>query len=334
MKPILSIDITQFISELALLMETGISIKKALEIVQIEPEKPAMYKLIAAIQADIQNGMELADSWAKYPQYFEPFLVDSLRNQAITLSQFAAYRESLTEPENDLIQELRYSLSYFMVMTLLFLAISSLLLIYVIPSFSMMYHEIGASLPIITIFVINISDFCVEYRWLILLLLLGLGLLLRFQWYRVKLYLPLFGDFYHKVALTRCLRTCAFMLSQRASLAKAFDAAAQAVSNPIYAKVLQQVSQQIMTGTSLINALTQQAFFPKKLIHTTVIGLQTNQLEKLLLKLADVYTKQLCQLIKPIIKIYNFVGIIFIAIIIGIFVIAMYMPIFMIGSLI
>jgi type IV pilus assembly protein PilC len=335
MNKILPVDITQFLSELAMLMESGISINQALEIVQIGQEKLAMQKLIAAIQADIHNGINLADSWAKYPQYFEPFLVENLRKKVISLSQIAEYRESLNEPENDLTQELRYSLNYLMVMTILFLAISSLLLIYVIPAFSMMYHEIGASLPIITVFVINISDFCVNYKWFILSGLFGFALLLRFQWHTVKLYFPLLGDFYHKIALIRFLRTCAFMLSQQASLAKAFEAAAQAVNNPSYANSLKQVSQQVTTGSiSLTNALTQHAFFPKKVIHATIIGTQTNQLEKLLVKLADVYTKQLYQLIKPIIKIYNFVGIILIAILIGIFVIAMYMPIFVMGSLI
>jgi type IV pilus assembly protein PilC len=335
MKKILPTEITQFIGELAMLMESGISINQALEIVQQGQEKPAMHKLIVAIKTDIHNGISLADSWAKYPQYFEPFIIERMhKNLAVTLSQITEYRESLNESEKNLTQELRYSFSYLMVMTIIFLAVSSLLLIYVIPTFSKMYNEIGASLPTMTVFIIKISNFCVNYNWFILSGLLGLGLLLRFQWHTVKLYLPLLGNFYHKVALTRFLRTSAFMLSQKVSLTTAFEAAAQAVNNPIYAKSLKQVSQQIATGTSLTNALTQHTIFPKKVIHATIIGTQTNQLDKLLVKLADVYTKQLSQLIKPIIKVYNFIGIILIAIIIGIFVISMYIPIFVMGSLI
>ncbi len=335
MKKILPVDVTQLISELAMLLEGGISINNALEIVQQEQEKAAMYKLIGDIQTNLAKGMSLADSWAKYPQYFAPFLVEMLRqsqNLATTLAQIAEYRESIEESEMDLVQEMEYPFSYLMIVVVVLLAISSLLLTYVTPIFADMFYAFGAALPIPTQFIIDISDFVISYWWLMLGCGLGLGVLLWFKRQTVKLYIPLFGHFYHKLALVRCLRTCAFMLSHKAPLPKAFEAAAQAVNNSVYAKLLRQASQEMRTGTRLPKELA--SIFPKKVIHAMTIGTHTNQFDKLLVKLADVYTKQLYQMIAPIVRKYNLVGIVVIAALVGIFVIAMYMPIFLMGSMI
>jgi type IV pilus assembly protein PilC len=99
--------------------------------------------------------------------------------------------------------------------------------------------------------------------------------------------------------------------------------------------LLKQVSQQVSTGTSLSDALAmKQAFFPKKVIHAAAVGIQSNQLDKLLTRVADVYTKQLYQMIGLIVKTYNFVGLILLAFVVGVLLVAMYLPIFLMGSVI
>jgi type IV pilus assembly protein PilC len=266
MNKILPIDVTQLISELAMLLESGISTAQALKIVQQGQEKPAMHKLIGAIQTDIENGMSLAESWSKYPQYFEPFLTERLRqneNQTITLAQIADYRETMDESEMDLIQEMGYPFGYLIIVTVAVLIVSTILLNFVIPVFADMFKSSGSELPAQTLFFIKLSDLLIANWWLILGGALSLGLLLWIKWQSVKLYIPLFGRFYQKIALVRCLRTCAFMLSHKVPLDKAFEAAAQSVNNSVYAKLLKQVSEQITTGTRLPNALEKHSIFPK-----------------------------------------------------------------------
>ncbi len=333
MKKILPVDITQFINEVAMLLQSGLSIEKALKIVQIEQDKSAMDKLIGDIQTNLADGMSLADSWAKYPQYFEPFLVESLKqgeNLAIRLAQIAQYREKMEENEMDLIHEMEFPMAYLMSVFTIFVIISSILLIYVMPVFMEMFDAFGIQLPAATEFLFIFSDFVLYYWWIILSGGLSLGILLRLKWQTVKLYLPLFGRFYQKLALVRCLHTLAFTLSQKVPLSKAFEAAAQVVNNSVYAKLLQQASQKMLSSSTLPDTLSP--FFTKKVFHVMMIGTHTNQFEKLLTKLADLYTKQLHQMIGPIVRKYQLIGIILIAVLVGIFVISMYLPIFMMGQ--
>jgi type IV pilus assembly protein PilC len=309
--------------------------------------------------------MSLADSWSQYPQYFEHFLTDMLRqnenenqnqNQAIILAKIAEYRETMEESEMDLIQGMGYPFAYLAIVSIVVLIVSTILLLYVIPVFADLFYSFGTKLPAPTLDFINFSDWLIANHWLILGTALGLGALLWIKWQSVFSTevlavgnaktsvekMPLFGRFYHQIALVRSLRTCAFMISHQTlseksekseKLEKAFDAAAQAVNNSVYAKLLKQVSQEISTGTSLSDALAmKKAFFPKKVLHATAVGIQSNQLDKLLTRVADVYTKQLYQMIGLIVKTYNFVGLILLASIVGAVLVAMYLPILSMGS--
>jgi len=337
-----SVNITEFIGELALLLESGISCGDALKIVQQEQENPALQKLIAATLLDIENGMSLADSFAKYPHYFEPFLVEMLQScgneepkQTATLVKIAKYRESMDVDAVDLTKKIANSSIYILFLLLVFFALTTILFVYVVPVFADMFESMGGELPRLTQFVVNISDFFVA-SWLFIMggmLILG-GLIWMKWWQTVTLYMPLFGKLYRKIALIRGLRTCAFMLSEGASSAKAFAAAAQIVNNPVYAKQLSQVSQQVADGMPLSSALQTHLAFPKKIVHAAAVGTQTDKLDKLLDKLADFYTKQLHQATEPTIRIYTFLLTLFIGIIFGLFIISMYMPIFSMGDVI
>jgi type IV pilus assembly protein PilC len=184
MKKIVPVDVTELISELAMLLKSGISPAQALKIVQQGQEKPAMHKLIGDMQADIETSMSLADCWSKYPQYFEPFLTDMLRknenenqNQATTLAKIAEYRETMEESEMDLIQGMGYPFAYLALVSVVVLIVSTILLLYVLPVFADLF-SFGADLPAPTLDFINFSDWLIANQWLILGTALGLGALL------------------------------------------------------------------------------------------------------------------------------------------------------------
>lgn len=336
---ILPIDISQFISELASLLESGIATDEALDIVQQDQEKLAMHNLIGVIHTDVKSGMSLAESWTKYPQYFEPFLVDMLRegeqqnNLNATLKKLTEYRDSMDLSHADLTLRIMASSIYFLAILVVILFIVEILLVYIVPVFADMFESFGGELPALTQLIIVWSDFLVANWTLIVIGFLALVVLMWAKWDSLKVYNPLFGHLFRKIMLVRSWRTCAFMLSNQAVLTTAIEAAAQAVHNQVYARLLQQVNQQVAAGQTLPNAL-KKAGFPKKVIHAATVGTKTNQLDKLLDKVADIYIKQLYLVTEPTIRIVNLLLLILLGSIVGLLVIGMYMPIFSMGSVI
>jgi len=340
---ILAADMTDLLSQLALLQESGISYQEALQVIQEGQEKPDMQRLIAAIQSDLHQGQTLAESLARYPQYIEPFLVEALRQgeqqdrQLAILNNIIEYREYISV--FDLTGELKRALIY--PATVLFVALLSIIvmLIYVIPVFADMFKSFGGQLPALTAFFVDLSDWVV-HNWLSgIIILVGIRIYIwiankrksRFiAW--IQLHIPLLGKLYRSIVIIRFLRVCAFMLSAQMPLDKVISAGVQAVDNSIYAFALIQINQQITAGTTLADALGKHPIFPKKVVQVTRIGIKTNQLDKLFTKLAEIYTKQTLKMIDPTIRVLNVFNTVILATIIGSVVIAFYLPIFIMGG--
>ncbi|MFK5969361.1 MAG: type II secretion system F family protein [Candidatus Marithrix sp.] len=325
MATITSVNITDFISELALLLESGISCNEALKI--IRQENSVLQKLIDKISADLENGSSLADSFAKYPQYFEPFLVDLIQDNGETnLTKIAQYRETLDVDATALTKKILMSSAYLISLVCITIIIISLSLIYVVPVFANMFTSFGGELPGLTQSVMNLSSFFVA-NWLFITIgiIIFCGLILM-NWQLLTLYIPPFNGLYRKIIWIRCLRTWSFMLSEGTSMSQAIAASAQIVRNSVYTKRLTNISQQ----DDITAALT--GYFPEKIIHAILVGQRTNKLDILLAKLADYYTKQLNIAIEPAIKIYTLFLIMIIGSIIGILIISMYLPIFTMGG--
>ena len=340
---IMATDITDLLSQLALLQESGISSHEALQVIQEGQEKRDMQRLIAAIQTDLHQGQTLAESLVKYPQYIEPFLVVALRQgeqqdrQLIVLNDMVEYRESISV--FNLTGELKRLLIYPATVLFIALLLMTIMIIYVIPVFADMFKSFGGDLPALTTFFISLSDWAVA-NWMVGgVSLLGIGIYIWIANKRksrliawVQLHFPLLGKLYHAIAIIRFLRACAFMLSAKMPLDKVISASVQAVDNSIYAAALTQISQQVIAGTPLTDALRKHSIFPKKVIQVTSVGIKINQLDKLFTKLAEIYTKQTIRMIEPTIWALKVFNTVILATIIGSIAGALYLPIFSMGA--
>ncbi|MCK5717622.1 MAG: type II secretion system F family protein [Thiomargarita sp.] len=299
MKKILPVDITQFISELGMLMESGISIKNALNIIQIEQEHPAINTLITAFKRKCDNGMSLAEILADYPQYFESFLVEKLKqseNMALTLNRIASYRHTIAANDKKNNTDMGISLFYVMKFLIMFVVTFIIMMTFVTPIFNFIFIIFEIKIPMLFVWELTFSDLFFMFMGGLLI-----SFLLRKKWHTLKLHLPLLGRFYRKIVLVRYLHTCAFMLSDNTSIPQALDAAAHTVNNKVYTKFLRQASIKIAAGTRLSEALFP--FFTKKI--TLLMKSPPQQLNMVLTETAFIYTKQLHKMTRRITSIYE-----------------------------
>jgi type IV pilus assembly protein PilC len=210
---------------------------------------------------------------------------------ATTLFKIAEYHEAMAVSTTHLAYRLR-TLDYFLVGLPILLILMVLLLICALPAV-VVARIFGGSFPSLMHSVITLSQVFVTYWWLFSGSVLIVGGWLWIQRHSVILHVPLLGRLYRKMVLVRFLRTCAFMLSNNASLVEALQASTQAVDNPTYAKFLQQLTEQVTAGATLSEALLKQPAFPAKVAHAAAIGTQVNQLDKWFMTLAEVYTQRL-----------------------------------------
>jgi len=350
-KKITSENITELLSQLSVLSSSGISLAEALQIIQQGEYNAEMNKLIQAIQADIKSGHKLSASFAKYPQYFQEFTADILRNgeqQKMLpeiLDKIVEYRESVELSEIDVTGKLKGLLTYPLAVATVVFLISALLLIFVVPVFADMFTSFGGDLPTMTAFIVELSDFFVEWGAVILVIIVALNAYIYIEnkrqspsFLRLKsnliLYTPLIGKLHQLLASIRILRTWALLFPSKMPIQKAIIISGQVADNQAYLDALTQISQEVTKGQSLADSLEKRGIFQKKMVQTTAIAMRTKQPEKLFSNLANIYTKQLRKLTNTYKGIIEISLLILLGCIVGVLVLSMYMPIFKMGSVI
>lgn len=335
-------DMTEFVSELTLLLEMNFSCKEALETLQYGSEQPAMHQLVNAIRQEVERDGQLATALAHYPEYFEPVIVEMLRRGeqqgllAATLRKIADYRESKDVALNELIARLTLTSIYPIVLFLFTLALMLVLLVFPVQTFADMFKGFGAELPALTQAIVQLSDFVIAHLGLIVAaigVLVGYLEFLRRQGLLIFM-MPLFGKLFHKAMVIQFLRGYALLYSPSMTPAQTLEGCAQLLGNAVYAKRVRQMSAQLAAGQTLTDVLMQWSDLPKRIVHIAALGLKTQKLDELFNKMASRYTQQLQHATEPTIRLYFVMTTLLLGVFIGCFVIAMYLPIFKMGSVI
>jgi len=328
-----SSDIALLFNELAILLQGGVDISEALHIMQAEPD-PIISPIVQGLIQDITTGASLSDALAKQPQYFDSFIVSTVKkaeqnDQLIdTLYAIVSFLEHDMD-ERELTKQMGLSLTYIIFLLGIALAVTTGLLTYVVPTFNELYASFGAELPRITQFFMMLGDYA---GVIILGLLIGIGVSI-VSWYRIAFKLPFLGKLYHLTTVSHVLHTMSFILQQGGTLQQALTETGEAMRyNHRYSHALIQISQQLDTGKSVAEQLKTTRLFPQKVIHSFHIGEHRPNFGQLLQQLATVYRFKVIQSFEPRMRLFSFVLLLLMGCFIGALVIAMYLPIFKMGA--
>jgi type IV pilus assembly protein PilC len=207
-----------------------------------------------------------------------------------------------------------------------------------------MFASFGANLPWLTLLVIAISDFFVQWWWAIFLILIGTGVgvmlafkrsdALRYLVHRYSLKIPVIGTILEKATIARWTRTLQTMFAAGVPLVESLDAVGGASGNLVYVAATKRIQTDVSTGTSLTNAMGAVNLFPSMVIQMTQIGEESGSLDNMLGKIADFYEREVDDAVAALSSLLEPVMIVFLGVFVGGLVVAMYLPIFKLGAVI
>lgn len=195
-----------------------------------------------------------------------------------------------------------------------------------------------------TLFVIGMSEIFVAYWWLIFGSIGG-GLWFFFTTWkkskkmqeamdRVMLRLPVFGDLVYKSVVARWTRTLSTMFAAGVPLVEALDSVGGASGNIVFANATRKIQQDVATGVSLTNAMTNTKLFPVMVLQMSAIGEESGALDQLLGKAAEFYEREVDDMVEGLSSLLEPIIIVFLGGLIGGIVVSMYLPIFKLGSVV
>jgi type IV pilus assembly protein PilC len=338
-------DIAIFTRQLATMLQAGVPLVQAFDIVGRGHENPSMSRLILEIKADVEAGQGLADSLRKHPKYFDDLicnLIDAGEQGGVLdtlLDKIATYKEK-TE---SIKKKIRKALFYPAAVLVVAFGVTALLLIYVVPQFESLFQGFGADLPAFTRMVLDLSEF-VRGPGGAMIALGIVGVVTAFVVGKrrsntfarlidkLMLKIPIIGDILRKSAIARFSRTLATMFAAGVPLVDALDSVSGATGNSVYGEGVLHMRQQVSSGQSLQQSVDETNLFPHMVVQMIAIGEEAGSLDTMLLKVADFYEEEVDNAIDSLSSLLEPFIMVILGTLVGGLIIAMYLPIFKLGQ--
>ena len=293
------------------LNRAGVPIIRGFRLLAGSYRNPIFAEAIQEVVSDLEAGRELSAAMSRHRALFSPLFVNVIRVGETSghLDQAFLQLHSYFESDRETINQVKAALRYpAFVLTALVIAVF-IIMTFVIPKFTDFYATNKLNLPLPTQIIIGISDFMVNYWYL---LFGGLGLIFfsfnryiqtaqgRLWWDRLKLRFWVFGDIVSRALLGRFARTLALSLSAGVPILQAISVTAQAIGNEYMAVKITGMRDSIERGESLLKAANRQKIFTPIVLQMIAVGEESGRVEELLEEIAGFYEREVAYDVKNI----------------------------------
>jgi type IV pilus assembly protein PilC len=330
-------DLALFTRQLSTMLRAGVPLMQSFDIVGRGHANPSMSRLINDIRMDVETGTSLNQAFRKYPMYFDALfcnLVAAGEQAGILetlLDRLALYKEKTLALKG----KIKKALFYPTMIILVSIAITAIIMIFVIPSFKQVFASFGADLPAPTLFVMAMSDFFVKY-WYVALLGAGGGFYFAYTAWkrspkvqmlvdRLLLKPPVIGELITKASIARWSRTLSTTFAAGVPLVEALDSVGPASGNAVYKEATKLIQNEVNVGTSLAVAMQNSM---------TSIGEESGSLDSMLSKVADYYEREVDEAVDAMASLLEPLIMVVLGVVIGGIVVAIYLPIFKLGQVV
>ncbi len=332
-------DLVVFSRQLATMVDAGIPLVGALDILGDQIENKAFGEVIMKMRNDVETGSSLSDALAKHKKIFSTLFVNMVKagESSGMLDEILDRLAQYLEKTSNLQKKITSALIYPAVVSAMAVAITLLLLLKVIPIFKDIFSGFGADMPRPTAILIAISDGLQKYFPAVVIVTVALVFLVgsyvktekgRLKYDSLLLKLPIFGVLFTKVAISKFTRTLSTLIKSGVPILNSLEIVGKTSGNKAVEVAVETVSTNVREGESIAEPLARSKIFPSMVVRMVSVGEQSGELEKMLSKIADFYDEQVDATVSGLTSLIEPLIIAFLGIVIGTIVICMFLPIF------
>lgn len=337
-------DVVNFTQDLSTLLGAGLPVDRALAILINVADNEKFKDIIKDILKTVRGGSYLSDALSKHPRVFSTFYVNMVRaGEAGSVLESVLYRLSIfLENSQDLRDYIRSSMVYPLFLVFVGGISIIVLLTFVVPKFSLIFSDMGQTVPVTARFLLGLSDVLRNY-WFVILG--GLGAIYyffrrytstpagRLKMDQYKMRLPVSGEFVRKVEVARFARTLGTLTNSGVPILQALKLVTDIIGNQVIARSMTNVYNRVKEGERLSKPLGDMGVFPSLAIQIITVGEETGKLDEMLLRVAENYEKMVRNMVRKFISLLEPTMILAMGLIVGFIVISMLMAIFSINEM-
>ena len=341
-------DLVLFTRQLSTMIEAGISLVQALTALydQSDPKRQrGLREVISDVTTRVQGGETFNESIAKHPRVFDRLFVSMVKagEAGGLLSEILDRLAGFLEATARLRKKVKSAMTYPVIVICIAMAITTFLIVKVVPIFGEIFKDFGANLPAPTQFLIDLSEF-MRSQWYVLIggiaaAIFGSRYFLRSKRGkqladRWKLKLPVFGPLIHKICMSRFSRTFAQLIRSGVPILEVLDIVGGASGNHVVETSIKGVGADVEKGDNLSVALSKKPIFPPMMLRMVSAGEATGKIDTMLEKMADFWDEEIEAMLDALTSLIEPMLIVFLGVIVGGIVIAMFLPIFKLNEVV
>ena len=327
-KRVMPDDVAVLTQELATLLKAGLPLDRCLEILIGLSASEPVRNLMTQVREDVRGGAALSKALEAQQGVFSRFYLNMIRagEAGGALDVVLQRLNEFMERSKELKETVKSALMYPAILIGVAVLSVVILLMWVVPQFSQMFEESGKALPLPTQIVIGAGDSVRNYWWA--MVIVGVVIyswfsrqmrtpLTRYKWDKRLLALPLVGDLVGKLEVARFSRTLGTLIGNGVSLLTALSIVKDTLTNTVMSEGLGVVAAQLKEGKGLGRPLMDTGLFPKLAIHLVMVGEETGKLQEMLIRIADIYDREVQTTVKRMLALMEPVLILGLGLVIG-----------------
>jgi len=338
-KKIQAKDLPVFTRLMAAMLDAGMPLVQVLETLESETGNKNFLPVISGVRDFVEAGESLSEAMAHFPTVFDNLYLSMIRAGETSgmMSDIAMRLAGYLEETQVLRRKVKSAMMYPVMVTLVAVALTTGMIMFIVPAFAEMYADFGSGLPAPTQFLVNLSDFLRSYFPYVTLALSAGGV--AFKQYKktpagkysvdkTKLHLPVFGDLIKKVSLARFASTFAELTRAGVPIIKTLDIVAASANNAVLTKAVLDAQPKIEGGAGISVSIGESSEFPRLLIQMMSAGEKSGKLDEMMNRIAAIYKSEVDATVDGLTSLIEPLLITFLGVTVGGIVIAMFMPIF------
>lgn len=299
--------LVMFTRQLSAMVGAGVPLLRALTALSDHvAESPVLKKLLTGIIHDVEAGSTLGDALGKYPYTFNDVYVNMVRaGEAAGILEDILKRLAIQQEKSATMRKkIKSSMSYPVVLLSITVLAFFGLMIFVIPQIGKILTDLGgadAKLPTVTLVMLGISSFITQYWYVIFAVIGGSTYAIlryiktpkgKFKFDTLLLRLPLIKVIIMKIAVAHFARTFSALIEAGVAVLEAINVTSRAVGNTVYEKALLEAEEEVKNGKTLSSVIETNKLFPPIVSQMLLVGEETGQTNKVLVKVADFYEEE------------------------------------------
>lgn len=329
-----------FSRQFSVMINAGVAIVRCLGVLSEQCPNPKLKRALTGISGEVQQGNNLSEAMAKYPDCFDDLYVSMVEAGETggvldeVLNRLSKLLEDMARLQNQIKSAMAYPVAVGFLAVVAFLGMT----IFLIPVFAGIFDDLGGELPALTKFMLGLSSFLRSPLAIIPVIVIMVSVFLFKKYYGthvgrrqvdgVMLKLPLFGPLNEKTAVARFCRVFGTLTRSGVPIIQSLEIVCNTVPNKVISDAISGAIGEIQQGGMMSLALQQSKVFPSLAVQMISIGEETGELDSMMMKVADFYEDEVEQTVKALTSIIEPAMMVLIAGMVGTILLSMYLPMF------